>query len=170
MAHGKKTDQVRIGAAERRQQALELRKQGYSYRALGAQLGVSQEMARLDVQRSLQTLAELERASADVYRTMELARLDMAMLAIAPGVTKGSIDAVNAWVRISESRRRLLGLDAPQKIAPTSPDGSAPYETQQQIISLVMRVLAPYPDLRLAIAEQLSEDDGDILDPTEDGA
>ena len=54
---------TRETAAERRQQALELRKQGNSYRAIGAALGVSEKTAHQDVQRALRALAALELAS-----------------------------------------------------------------------------------------------------------
>lgn len=169
MANGKKTDQQRIAAAERRQQALELRKAGASYRKIADTLAVSLSQAHDDVQQALIQLAELECASAGELRAMELARLDVAMLAIARQVQQGNLKAVGAWVRISESRRKLLGLDAPQKIAQTNPDGT-PYETQQHMIGLVMHLLAPYPDLRLTLAAQLTEDADGVPRIASDGA
>lgn len=168
MAHGKRTDQIEITAAERRQKALELRKQAQSYRAIGDQLNVSAKTAHQDVQTALAELAELEHASAAEYRTLEEARLDAAAEAIWPKVAKGDLDAVHAWVRISESRRRLRGLDAPQKIAPTTPDGTAPYQAYAELRGVVLQLLAPYPDLRLALADQLAqlpeETDGESSD------
>ena len=98
-------------AADRRHRALEMRKSGASYRAIGAQLGVSEKTAHQDVQQALASLAELEQSSADELRTMELMRLDMAALALAPKLKTGDPAIVGAWVRISESRRKLLGLD-----------------------------------------------------------
>src|SRR5262245_26206534 len=67
---------TRETAAARRQQALELRKAGASYRAIGAQLNISEAQAHRDIKAALARLAELELASADELRTMELARLD----------------------------------------------------------------------------------------------
>lgn len=154
MANGKKTDQTRIDMAERRQQALEYRKAGASFRLIADKLGVSVKTAHQDVRDALANLAELEQANAEEYRTMELARLDMAALALSQKLKLGDPQVVNAWVKVSESRRRLLGLDAPTKIAPVNPDGT-PYEAYQQLRATVLHVLAGYPELRLALAEQL---------------
>ncbi|HEY3230518.1 MAG TPA: hypothetical protein VGJ87_14945 [Roseiflexaceae bacterium] len=100
-------------AAERRQQAFELRKRGASYRAIGTELGISEAQAHRDVQRGLAHLAELEQASAEEYRALELARLDLAVVALSARLRTGDPQVVNAWVKVSESRRRLLGLDQP---------------------------------------------------------
>lgn len=188
MANGKKTDQARITAAERRVKALDYRKAGASFRAIGEQLGVSVKTAHQDVQQALADLAELEQASAAEYRALELARLDDLAIAAArilqaehPLVSGGKVlsrftadgkaigltdngpklAAIDRLIRISESRRKLLGLDAPAKISPVNPDGT-PYESQQQMIGLVLNLLAPYPDLRLALAAQLEEPDGEV--------
>src|SRR5688572_28673291 len=76
MARGKRTDRVRIQAAERRQRALDYRKAGASYRAIGDALGVSEKTAHGDVQQALASLAAQEQASAEQLRALELARLD----------------------------------------------------------------------------------------------
>jgi hypothetical protein len=196
MARGKKTDQVRIAAAERRVRALDYRKAGQSYRAIGDVLGVSMKTAHQDVHQALAELAALELSSAGELRALELARLDDLAIAAArilqashPLVSGGKVlsgftndgtaigltddgpklAAIDRLVRISESRRKLLGLDAPAKVAPVNPDGT-PYESHQQIIGLVLNLLAPYPDLRLALAAQLEATDDAIHDPTEHGA
>jgi hypothetical protein len=145
-------------AAARRQQALEWRKSGLSYRAIGEKLGVSEKTAYEDVQTALAHLAELEQASAEEYRTLELMRLDMALLALAPKMKLGDPQVVNAWVKVSESRRKLLGLDAPTKIAPTNPDGTPYGAAYAELRATVLHVLAPYPELRLMLAERLDTD------------
>ena len=197
MANGKKTDQTRIGAADRRQRALELRKAGASYRAIGAQLDVSEAQAHRDVRDALAHLAELELDLAREYRALEAARLDgltfeaaRILAADHPLVSGGKalsgftadgkpigltdagpkLAAIKELRLLSESRRRLFGLDAPTKVAPTNPDGT-PYESQQQIIGIVLNLLAPYPDLRLALANQLTLEDADVVqDEPGDGA
>lgn len=159
MANGKKTDQGHINATERRQKALEMRKSGASYRAIGANLGVSEAQAHRDVQAALATMAELEQASADEYRTLELMRLDMALLALSPKMKFGDPQVVNAWVKVSESRRKLLGLDAPTKIAPSNPDGTPYGAAYAELRATVLHVLAPYPELRVMLAERLDCDE-----------
>lgn len=143
-------------AADRRVQALELRKAGKSYRTIALALGCDVATAHRDVQTALAALAQLEQQTAEEYRALELARLDTAIEAIALKVTKGNLDAVHAWVRLSESRRKLLGLDKPTLTALTNPDGS-PYHGDYAVLrAAVLAVLAPYPDLRIQIAAQLA--------------
>jgi carboxylesterase type B len=106
--------------AERRNRALELRKAGASYRAIAVKVAAefdapkySEALAHGDVSSVLQDLNERTSHTAEEYRTLELERLDTAMLAIANDVRKGKLNAIDRWIRISESRRKLLGLDAP---------------------------------------------------------
>jgi hypothetical protein len=157
MANGKRTDATRIAARERRIKALELRKAAVSYRAIGDTLGVSEAQAHRDVQEALAALVEQERSSAEELRQLELERLDMAALAIVPQVRKGGLAAVAQWVRLSESRRKLLGLDAPTKVASTTPDGTALAPAWVELRTVVLHALAPYPEARAALALTLDE-------------
>lgn len=109
MAEKGKTEQ----AAARRITALELRKAGGSYRAIGAQLGISECQAHADVKRALQALNEKQNLLAEEYRALELERLDMVALALAPRVKRGDLGAIDRWLKVTEARRKLLGLDAP---------------------------------------------------------
>src|SRR6266511_625032 len=138
MANGKKTDQGRIAAAERRQRVLELRKAGASYRAIGAQLNIREAQAHRDLKAATARLAELERTSAEEYRVIELIRLDDMQLeatrilrATHPLISGGKVlsgftvdgkaigltddgpklAAIDRLLKIAERRARLLGLD-----------------------------------------------------------
>lgn len=121
-------DPRRIGKdeaiAERRAKALELRKAGGSYRAIARALGVPLSTAWGDVQAELGALRDLAAKLAEDVRELELRRLDDWTTGLTPKARKGDHMAVNALVRIQERRARLLGIDAPTKIAPTEPDGS----------------------------------------------
>jgi hypothetical protein len=110
-------------AAARRLQALEMRKGGASYGQIGKQLGVSDQQASNDVRRCLDRLGKLADDVAGHLRTMEEARLDALLLAVMPQARQGNLGAVDRVVRIMERRAKLLGLDAPTKIAPTDPTG-----------------------------------------------
>lgn len=107
--------------AERRGQALDLRKAGASYRQIASQLGVSLKTAYQDVQTELGALDALNKDKAERLRDLDAARLDSLQLALAPGIRASDPRAVMACVRILERRARLFGLDAPQKLA--GPDG-----------------------------------------------
>ena len=112
--------------AERQQQAMDLRKSGETYRAIAKALGVSVETAYSDVQTGLRETIALRDKDAEEYREQELTRIDAMLKAIWSKVEAGEPQAVEVARKLSESRRKLLGIDAPTKIAPTSPDGLSP--------------------------------------------
>lgn len=99
-------------APEKRHQALEFRKLGLPYKAIGEKLGVTANTACRYVKKEIEIINKLNNESAEELRRMELERLDLAMSAIAPQVRQGHLGAVDRWLRISERRSKLLGLDA----------------------------------------------------------
>jgi hypothetical protein len=159
MANGKKTDAQQIGAAERRLQVLELRKQCKPFRAIGEQLGVSGKTAWQDYQQAMAELAELEQAEAETMRLLESARLDMAREALAPKVMRGNAEAIEAWRRLSESYRKLWGLDRPTLTALTNPDGTPLAMHYVELRAAVLAVLPP--EQRLLVADALEVLNGD---------
>lgn len=94
-------------------QATMLRLAGLTYAQIGEKLGVSDDTARLAVKRHLD---RAEVWSAAELRRVENARLDRAQAAIWAKVVGGDITAVHAFLRISERRARLNGLDAPTTV------------------------------------------------------
>ena len=99
-------------SAERRNQALELRKAGASYRAIGEKLGVSHVMAFNYISQALGALAEVQAAAAADLRTIELLRLDDMQLALAKQVRAGHLGAIDRTLRIMERRSKYCGLDS----------------------------------------------------------
>jgi hypothetical protein len=150
---------TRENAAARRVQALKLRIQGKSYRDIAAALSVNVRTAYNDVQTSLAELAELERATAETYRTMSELRLFAMLEAIWPKVQKGNIEAVHAGVRIDESWRKLRGLDAPAKTALTNPDGTPLAVHYIELRAMLLATLPP--EMRPALADALEVLSGD---------
>lgn len=118
-----KASAKRLRGAENRAKALELRKSGASYRQIGEALGISMQRAHQLVMDELDRLAQLRLGNADELRRLELERLEMGALAIVTNVKRGELGAVKIWVRISESRRKLLGLDAPVSLELTGKGG-----------------------------------------------
>lgn len=101
-------------AVERAVRALELRKAGFSYPAIAAELGYrSNSGAVMAVQRALRRMLQ---EPADAVRTMELSRLDTLQAALWPRCLEGDGNAVDRVLRIMVRRADLLGLDAPAKI------------------------------------------------------
>lgn len=98
----------RVTLAERRARAINLRRGGASYRDIARQLGVSTTRAWELVG---DALGAVEVDAVDRLRQIESERLDAAQMALWPRVATGDPRAVDAFVRLSARRARLLGLD-----------------------------------------------------------
>lgn len=117
-------DKTRAANAEAREhawQALELRKTGKTYRQISARLQCSLSAAHGYVTSALAELRSEVLESARDLREIEIAKLDDLELRLRRRLKPGCSDAdsaklATAILKISESRRKLLGLDAPQKV------------------------------------------------------
>lgn len=118
---------AREAAAERKRTAFEYCKAGMTYRQIAQKLGVSHTQIFKDVQSVLKEVRQETKESAEDLVDLEDARLKTTLLAIWPKVVKGELGAIDRAIKISESLRKLRGLDAPTKIAPTNPDGTKSY-------------------------------------------
>ncbi|TDC47651.1 hypothetical protein E1281_25970 [Actinomadura sp. KC345] len=121
--------------AERDAEAARLRGRGLSYRKIAAELEMDVSSAHAAVQRALRAIVE---EPAEDARALELERLDTALAAVMRVLEADHVviqhgkvvelngqpvpddapvlQAVDRIVKISESRRKLLGLDAAQKL------------------------------------------------------
>ena len=111
MANGKKGDQQRIPATERRLKVLAYRKTGASFRQIADTLAVSLSQTHDDYRRAIDELHGMEHQSAEELRTLENARLDEMQLALWPQVRNGNLKAIGMALRIQERRARLNGID-----------------------------------------------------------
>lgn len=118
-----KTAPDRVRAEVNTQEALRLRSAALPYGQIAARLGVSKSTAFGYVTRALEELREERRKRAGVLIDLELERLDIAQRGVWPAVLRGDTHALGMFLRLSERRSRLLGLDAPTKLSPTDPDG-----------------------------------------------
>lgn len=114
MARGKTNERINI--VNRQIMALELRKSGFSYRAIAERCHVTHMQAYRDVQGELKRLDGIGLQSAGELRTMELERLDMAIRGLMPFVEAGSAIHVTALVKVIAERSKLLGLYAPEQV------------------------------------------------------
>lgn len=111
-----KTDPAR---AEQDEQILRLRCAGLSLRAIAARVGLSHQGVS---DRITAALAELVTPAASEYRQMEAARLnDLTVRAyeVLDGAEGDEVKlkAIDRLTRLSESRRKLLGLDATEPLS-----------------------------------------------------
>lgn len=117
-----------------RTRALDLRREGASYRAIASAL--TDELGRQGIDRKIgkdvahrlvtEALAEIRKAnaeSAEEVRQLELDRLDVWMLRLNTGKKRSEPRVIDTMLRISESRRKLLGIDAATKLGIGGLDG-----------------------------------------------
>ncbi len=98
----------------REAQLVTMKLSGMTYEQIAERTGYSNgAAARRVVVRALSTVRD--QAVADL-RMVENARLERANVALWPKVLQGDVDAVHAWVKVSQARRQLNGLDAPQQV------------------------------------------------------
>lgn len=134
MALGKKSAAKTIDIAERRKQALVLRRSGLSLRDIGERLGVDHKTIHEDIRVMLEASIRENVDNAETLRAMELERLDNMLLRIQPQVNNGHLGAIDRALRISEQRAKLLGLFAPVK-----QDVSVKITWQDQAIMLIQQ-------------------------------
>lgn len=117
--------------AERDAEAAELRSQGLTFKQIADTLGIDIHSAYDAVQRALRAIVQ---EPAEELRRLELDRLDTlqraAMDILERSPDMGALQAVDRLLRISESRRKLLGLDAPTRVDATV------HEVTQQDLAL----------------------------------
>lgn len=118
----------RTRAAEGRAKALELRKAGASYHEISETLGVPLSTVGRWVKEGIVRWQKQTEQDAGEIVTLETNRLDRMLMGFWSRAKAGDDAAVDRVLRIMERRAKLLGLDAPSKIAPTSPDGTVPYD------------------------------------------
>lgn len=94
-------------------QALDLRIKGLSYRRIAETMLVSTPTAFRYVQSAQASLREAIREKAEELRDLELARLDALTETYHPRAVEGDMAAAALCIKVSESRRKLLGIDAP---------------------------------------------------------
>lgn len=113
------------------QKALDLRTAGVAYSSIGQALGISKTRAYELVMLGLEELAESIVETATRVRDLELRRLDAIVMAHHPQRQNPR----NAEILLKASKRRseILGLDAPTKIAQTTPDGAEALPTEIRI-------------------------------------
>lgn len=148
-----RTSARKVSKAVRQEQALRMRIDGRSFSEIARALGykASSGPFRL-VTGALDELAAKKTENATQLRTLETERLTTvvadadAILRSADASDTSRLRALELKVRASESLRKLWGLDAPQKVAPTTPDGESEYrglsdaELERELVAVLARV------------------------------
>lgn len=98
---------------ERHIQALELRKQGKTYVAIGRELGISSSRACRLVKHTFALMKGKREELVDDVTRLELQRLDALVEALWPN--RADPQVANALIRVTETRAKLLALFAPER-------------------------------------------------------
>jgi DNA-binding CsgD family transcriptional regulator len=104
-----------VRLTERRNQALELRRDGLNYRQIGVVMGCDPSTAYNYVQHELRIIRDQTAEDTEAQRDLELQRCDQMQAALGPAMRAGDIIAIATMLKVSERRSRLLGLDAPER-------------------------------------------------------
>lgn len=142
MAGRQATDE--ISGCTTRDKCMSLRVLGMSYAEIAKQTGISRQGAYKAVQTALDEIRASYRETAAEVLELELDRLDEMTRALSGKVGYGDPQAVTAALRVMDRRAKLLGLDAPTKIAPTDPSGDNPYlaASDEELRALAVKVAA----------------------------
>jgi transposase-like protein len=108
---------------QRQQAALELRRAGQDFREIARRVGCSKSAAHRYVKAALEGAIEQIATEATELKAEEISRLDGMLAGLWGDARKGDVAAVDRVLRIMERRSKLLGLDAPVKLAHTGKDG-----------------------------------------------
>lgn len=140
---------------DRRRKVWELRKAGYTHRAIATSLAamdppivVDRKTVGNDIQAVSEELMGEAQDWAGEWRAINLARLENVMQVYWQKMLQGNDKPTDRVLQAIEAQRKLLGLDAPQKIAPTNPEGTEEYaglteqERAERIVALLERARA----------------------------
>jgi hypothetical protein len=140
-----KSSATSIARAERDRDWIELRRQGLLESEIASRYEVRQQTVSKAI---LKYVRNLPAIAADDLRRIEAERLDALTAALAPAIAKGDPRSIEAAVRISERRAKLLGLDAPNTHRITGP-GDGPVQ--------IMSLLAQVPPMDVEMLKRIQE-------------
>lgn len=123
MAAVNNTSTAKARKLQHQVEALELRRAGLGYTAIGARMGLGKSQAHRLVVAALDEARAQVSANADDLRAEEVSRLDAMLTGLWPAARKGAVSAIDRVVKIMERRARLLGLDAPERKQLEGPKG-----------------------------------------------
>ena len=112
-----------LNALDRQLRALDMRISGKTYAAIAKELGFAGPSGAFKT--VMAALKKTLQEPANELRRLEISRLDELFNSLWS--KKDRLFYVDRLLKIMERRAKLLGLDAPSKIAPTNPEGSQEY-------------------------------------------
>lgn len=115
-----KTSPEKIKLQELKKEALELRRDGYTYQQIAEFMQEDHDDIRVYPQKVEKwvkaALKEIIKESAQEVLSLELERLDMLFQQAFTNAQNGDVQSLNACLQIMNRRARYLGIDQPEKI------------------------------------------------------
>lgn len=102
---------ISIGSTERRRQAIDLRRSGLTYEAIGERMGITRQAANELVRNAMRDFRTDTAEAVEEHRQLELARLERIVEIMWPQVEEGRGDAVDRVLKVAQRKAALLGLD-----------------------------------------------------------
>jgi transposase len=127
----------RVEEKARRVEAMTFRMAGLSWEQVADRMDMSVGGVRAMVERGLERADQRE---VENMRAMENARLDRAQAAIWSKVLNGDYKAIDTFLRISQRRSKINGMDAPMQV---DLNVSIRQEMEQALNELETMVLGP---------------------------
>jgi DNA-binding CsgD family transcriptional regulator len=111
MPRPKATKPSAIGHTERRKEAVDLRRGGLTFEAIGQRMGITRQAAHALVNNALLEFRTDTAEAVEDHRRLELARLERIVEIMWPQVEEGRGDAVDRVLKVAQRKAALLGLD-----------------------------------------------------------
>lgn len=111
------------------EQAIELRRSGLGYVEIGAKLNIGKSTAHRLIEAGMESARAQITASVDQLRAEEVSRLDGILATLYPSAAAGDVQAIDRVIKIGERRAKLLGLDAPVRMAHGGDSDAPPVST-----------------------------------------
>ena len=111
-----KTSKSKMTAAQRKEKAVIRRIGGWTFQAIGDELGITKQAAHKLVMSALKELNEKTMESTAEMKRLQREQLNTMTNALWGAVLKGDIGAITAMDRVQKRLAALEGLDQPQKM------------------------------------------------------
>ncbi len=125
---------------------------------------VSRATIARDVQESLRVAVEENKLNTAQYRELLLARLDQAISSdkFQAQIDRGNVLAIDRLIKITERYAKLVGADAPTKVAQTDPTGEKEAQglSDEERAARIAELLKRAEERRIE-AESIEEDQGE---------
>jgi len=127
MAKQSATSAIKLKGAERRIDVLNARKTGATYNEIATQFEISPTRAYQMVREELEKLTAERTELREEVMQIEMERLDGLFSKAWEKAMAGDLRAIDACLKVMDRRAKMLGIDAPIKVAPTDVSGENPY-------------------------------------------